>query len=215
MGWDAVGSRIRLNKGGGGGRYPCCLHSTQCHRPVAAGDGSVPCRTTGEATCRYPLCPFVFCGFRFWEGRGTLDSDVHTPHHLEPASRTCPFLHYHQVSRRKRAVREKGALDIILFSPVDPPPKCWGRFSSRPVPTPLPFTDNSPTWRLCTVSRLLQQAGRLSCSASPMRRHMPSILVPTLRPRRSTRGTLIRRTVDSECCPILGIPARTSSTAIG
>lgn len=117
LGWDAVGSRMRLSKGGGGGRYPCCL---QCQRPVAAGDGSVPRRTTGEATCRYPLCPFVFCGFRFWEGRGTLDSDVHTPHHLEPASHTCPFLHHHQVSLRKRAVREKGALDIILFSPVDP-----------------------------------------------------------------------------------------------
>ena len=202
-----------LIKVGEGGRHPCCLHSTQCQRPMA-GTGGFRVGLPGKPPAGTRCARLHSVDSVPWRGVGPWTATSTPPTTSSPPCvliRSCTITRLAFVNVRSG---KKGAWISSCFL-QSIPPKCWGRFGSRPVPPPLPLTDNSPTWRLCTVSRLLQRTGRLSWSASPMRRHMPSMLVPTLRPRRSSRGTLIRRTVDSGCCPILGIPARTLSTAIG
>lgn len=154
--------------------------------------------TTLEATCRYPFVPEMGGG-----GRTTFDGDALTPPGVSP-----PFYEGYHFHLNKHAARGTEHIMLIVFQSIPPGGLGQTRFSpSHCAPCP---PSHSPTWRLSAILQLLQWAG-LSCSASPMRRHMPSILPATLRLRYSGRGILIRRTVDSGCRPIPGIPARISS----
>lgn len=154
--------------------------------------------TTLETTCRYPFVPEM--------GGVRLLTAMPSPLQAYP-----PFPRGLSLSLEQTCGQGNGAYHVDLF-PVDSPRGLEQiRFSpSHCAPCP---PSHSPTWRLSAVFQLLQWAG-LSCSASPMRRHMPSILPATLRLRYSGRGTLIRRTADNGCRPIPGIPARTFSTVI-
>lgn len=152
--------------------------------------------TTLEATCRYPFVPEM-------GGRTTFDGDALTPPDVSPPSREGHHFHL-----SKHAARGTGHIMLIFFKSIPPRELGQTRFSPSHCTSCPP--SHSPTWRLSAVLQLLQWSG-LSCSASPMRRHMPSILPATLRLRYFGRGTSTRRTVDNGCRPIPGIPVRTSS----